>query len=61
MAKGRKRHKIIKAKTRLPFEVNFDFTIGKQEKYKENDRVINIVRKEIPNAIISDKNAEKSQ
>ena len=53
---GRPVKKIIKPISELPFEIKFDFVIGKSDKYKNNKKVIETVQKEI-----KEENAEKQK
>ena len=39
--------KIIKPISKLPFDIKFDFIIGKTEKYKDDKEVIKIIKEEI--------------
>ena len=46
MSKGRKPKKIIKPISKLPFEIVFDFVIGKSDKYKKDKKVIKTIKQE---------------
>ena len=44
---GRPTEKIIKPNSELPFEIQFDFVIGKSDKYKDDKQVIKTIKQEI--------------
>lgn len=46
MGKGRKPEKIIKPISKLPFEITFDFVIGKSDKYRNDKNVIKTLKQE---------------
>ena len=43
---ARKVKKIIKTISKLPFEIQMDFMIGNSHKYKNNKKVIDVLKKE---------------